>query len=79
MKIFLICQHCNRPYDVKDQDEMKRHHEEEEQKRAEEIESTNKEIKAQFEADKQIKLSEIREKGIQNNKDRKALKKRSAS
>lgn len=71
----LICQHCNRPYDVKDQDEMKRHHEEEEQKRAEEIESTNKEIKAQFEADKQIKLSEIREKGIQNNKDREALKK----
>ncbi|WP_142668466.1 AAA family ATPase [Enterococcus faecalis] len=71
----LICQHCKRPYDVKDQDEMKRHHEEEEQKRAEEIESTNKEIKAQFEADKQIKLSEIREKGIQNNKDREALKK----
>lgn len=71
----LICQHCNRPYDVKDQDEMKRHHEEEERKRAEEIELTNKEIKAQFEADKQIKLSEIREKGIQNNKDREALKK----
>ena len=71
----LVCQHCNRPYDVKDQDEMKRHHEEEEQKRAEEIELTNKEIKAQFEADKQIKLSEIREKGIQNNKDREALKK----
>ncbi|MFU1842164.1 hypothetical protein ACM6QH_13620, partial [Enterococcus faecium] len=54
---------------------MKRHHEEEEQKRAEEIELTNKEIKAQFEADKQIKLSEIRENGIQNNKDREALKK----
>lgn len=71
----LVCQHCNRPYDIKDQDEMKRHHEEEEQKRAEEIELTNKEIKAQFEADKQIKLSEIREKGIQNNKDREALKK----
>jgi DNA repair exonuclease SbcCD ATPase subunit len=71
----LICQHCNRPYDVKDQDDMKRHHEEEERKRAEEIELTNKEIKAQFEADKQIKLSEIREKGIQNNKDREALKK----
>lgn len=75
----LICQHCNRPYDVKDQDDMKRHHEEEERKRAEEIELTNKEIKAQFEADKQIKLSEIREKGIQNNKDREALKKRSTS
>ncbi len=44
------------------------------EKRAEEIELTNKEIKAQFEADKQIKLSEIREKGIQNNKDREALK-----
>ncbi|HAP4189188.1 TPA: AAA family ATPase [Enterococcus faecalis] len=71
----LVCQHCNRPYDIKDQDEMKRHHEEEEQKRAEEIELTNKEIKAQFEANKQIKLSEIREKGIQNNKDREALKK----
>ncbi|EEU80645.1 conserved hypothetical protein [Enterococcus faecalis Fly1] len=71
----LVCQHCNRPYDVKDQDEMKRHHEEEERKRAEEIELTNKKIKAQFEADKQIKLSEIREKGIQNNKDREALKK----
>ena len=71
----LVCQHCNRPYDIKDHDEMKRHHEEEEQKRAEEIELTNKEIKAQFEADKQIKLSEIREKGIQNNKDREALKK----
>ena len=71
----LVCQHCNRPYDIKDQDEMKRHHEEEEQKRAEEIELTNKGIKAQFEADKQIKLSEIREKGIQNNKDREALKK----
>lgn len=69
----LVCQHCNRPYDIKDQDEMKRHHEEEEQN-AEEIELTNKEIKAQFEADKQIKLSEIREKGIQNNKDREALK-----
>jgi len=71
----LVCQHCNRPYDVKDQDEMKRHHEEEERKRAEEIELTNKKIKAQFEADKQIKLSEIREKGIQNNKDREVLKK----